>query len=305
MEMSTYNHAINHSTYFNLFVESLVLKFKPLQIFCFSKETVLEQVESCFSDEYIKQRCNYCLLLVTESNRRIDYEVQDYTNAHYHLGKAIILCHGKENVEEAIKANSRFFITVFKEGQLIYDREGLPNVHLSADFIPTHAAIKAIKHFNYRMPLAEGFLIGAGECLYKEQYGVCVFMLHQVVEQVCIGLIRVFMAYRSEIHNLHKLLRLSVTFSNAPAKLFLSGSPEDERLFNILLRSYSDARYKSDFRVLMDDALKLYDKSVAFVALAKKMCLEKIERLERDALGSQEFDAESQGIHEKGDSKLC
>ena len=205
-------------------------------------------------------------------------------NAHFKLGKVTILCHAKETLEEAFKANSRFFITVCNEGKLVYSHDGLPNFYVPAHFIPTQSGVKALKHFNYRIPLAEGFLIGAGECLNKGQYNVCVFMLHQVVEQVCIGLIRVFMAYRSEIHNLHKLLRLCSTFSYAPIKLFLSGSPEDERLFEILLKSYSSARYKSTFVVLADDAWVLYNKTVAFVALAKQMCNEKIERLEQQAM---------------------
>jgi uncharacterized protein len=297
MEMHTFNRADNHSTYFKLFVESLVLKFKPLQIFCFSKETFLEEVQSCFNDEKMKQRCNYCLLLVTKSTNRIDYEVQDYSNAHFKLGKVTILCHPKETIEEAFKANSRFFITVCNEGKLVYSHDGLTNFYVPAPFIPTQSGAKALKHFKYRIPLAEGFLIGAGECLNKEQYSVCVFMLHQVVEQVCIVLIRVFMAYRSEIHNLHKLLRLCSCFSSAPMKLFLSGSPEDERLFDILLKSYSGARYKSNFFVLTDDAWVLYNKTAAFVALAKELCHQKVEELDCGDKVSQEFVVGSEVIH--------
>ena len=298
MEMHTFYQADDHSTYFKLFVESLVLKFKPLQIFCFSKETVLEEVQSCFNDEKLKQRCNYCLLLVTESTNRIDYEVQDFSNAHYKLGNVTILCHAKETIEEAFKANSRFFITVCNEGKLVYGHDGLTNFYVPAHFIPTQAGEKALKHFSYRIPLAEGFLIGAGECLNKGQYSVCVFMLHQVVEQVCIGLIRFFMAYRSEIHNLHKLLRLCTTFSSAPIKLFLSGSPEDERLFDMLLKSYAAARYKSNFIVLADDAWALYNKTIAFVALAKEMCHQKIEELECGTKVSHGFTAENEVSHE-------
>ncbi|TKC57620.1 hypothetical protein FBD94_20295 [Pedobacter hiemivivus] len=88
-EMRTFCWVNNHSTYFNLFVESLVLKFKPLQIFCFSKETVLEEVQSYFNEGKVKQQCNYCLLLVTESTNRIDHEVQDCSNAHFKLGKVL------------------------------------------------------------------------------------------------------------------------------------------------------------------------------------------------------------------------
>lgn len=159
-------------------------------------------------------------------------------------------------------------------------------------FIPTQFGIKALKYFNYYIPLSERFLIDAEACLNKEQYTVCVFMLHQVVEQVCIGLIKVFMDYRSEIHDLHKLLRLCGTFSDAPVKVFLSGSPEDERLFDILLKSYSSTRYKRSLVVLTDDAWALYNKTTAFVALAKDLCIAKITQLEQAAECHREYAAQ-------------
>lgn len=83
------------------------------------------------------------------------------------------------------------------------------------------------------MPLADGFLMCASECLENEQYGICAFMLHQAVEQACICLVRVHIAYRSKFHNLYRLLRLCQCFSERPFQLFLS-TPEDERLFDVL-----------------------------------------------------------------------
>ena len=124
MEMSLLYPA-DHSTYFKQFVQSLVLKFKPLQIFCFAKNTYLDEALSCFNEVKMKRQSDYCLLMVTESITRIEYEVQDYSNAHYKQGTITILCHAKETIQEAWKANNRFFITVCNEGKLIYSHDGL------------------------------------------------------------------------------------------------------------------------------------------------------------------------------------
>lgn len=280
--------------HFKDFIQSIVQKFQPLQIFCFARNALSEETAGCFFEEQTKYKCNYCLLLVTESPTRIDYEVQDFSNTHYKHGTITILCHGRESIEEAIKANSRFFITVYRVGKLIYSHDGMTNLDFPFCFIPSVAAIKAKKHFDYRLPLAESFLIGASECLNKEQYNVCVFMLHQVVEQTCIGLIRVCQAYRSEIHNLHRLLRLCCSFSYEPIKTFLSGSYEDERLFDILQKSYSGVRYKNSFVVLADDAWLLYNKAVVFIALAKDMCTNKIVQLQQEAEQYKELAGESE-----------
>ncbi|QNK63930.1 HEPN domain-containing protein [Pedobacter sp. PAMC26386] len=126
-------------------------------------------------------------------------------------------------------------------------------------------------------------MLGAHECLVNQQYKICIFMLHQALEQSCIVLIRVQIAYRSEFHNLHRLLYLCNSFSNLPGKIFLSNSPEDERLFDVLVKSYSGARYGDHFSVEQGDAHLLYKKIASFVTLAKQMCEEKIVKLENEA----------------------
>jgi hypothetical protein len=105
-------------------------------------------------------------------------------------------------------------------------------------------------------------------------------MLHQAVEQLCIGLIRINMAYRSEFHNLNRLLHLFTCFSNAPLQLFTE-TAEDRRLFTILTKSYSAARYQAGFVVSKYDAVCLCDKVGEFTALATRLCEEKIGELER------------------------
>jgi HEPN domain-containing protein len=147
--------------------------------------------------------------------------------------------------------------------------------------VPTEAAIKARKHFDHRFPLAEGFLTGAGECLSKQQYNVCTFLLHQTVEQICIALVRVHIAYRSEFHNLYRLLRLSCCFSDQPYQLFLDNA-DDQKLFDVLAKSYSSARYNDGFLVSEENANRLYERVVAFVEMARMMCIDKINELENE-----------------------
>ncbi|WP_158799532.1 HEPN domain-containing protein [Pedobacter sp. L105] len=289
METQTLSPALNHANYFKTFIRSLVDKFQPLQIFCFAKSTSFKELQGCFTDQQSKYNCNYCLLVVTESITRIDYEAQDFSNYHYQHGNITILCHGLENINDAIKANNRFFMTVCTKGQLIYSYDGMGNMDCSNVFIPTQSAVKAIKHLSHRMPLADGFFNGAGECLSKEQFTVCVFMLHQVVEQCLIALIRVHLAYRSEIHNLGRMLGLSTAFSDRPLKMFLSGSAEDKRLFEVLTKSYSGARYASTFKVNEEEAKAIYQKVAAFKVMTLEMCQQKIEYLDKEATNYKEL----------------
>ncbi|MET4139678.1 HEPN domain-containing protein [Pedobacter sp. UYP1] len=283
MEMYPLSPTDEHPFYFKIFVKSLIQKFLPQQVFCFAKKSLLEQSNGCFIDSGNDYDSHYCLLIVTETTTRIDHEIQEFANVHYKHGVITILCHGKETILEAMKANNRFFITVFNTGHLLYSHDGMTEPDFPVRFIPTQAGIKAKKQLQHRTPLIEGFLTGAYQCLINGQYNICTFMLHQTVEQCCIVLIRVHIAYRSEIHNLKRLLNLCKCFSSKPFKTLLSGTSEDERLFEILIKSYSEARYGDHFSVESEDVQHLYDRITDFVSLVKAMCKEKIQKLENEA----------------------
>lgn len=281
MEPSKLSLEADHAVHFREFIQRLAQKFEPLQIFSFSKNTCTQNKQGCFNESPVSFKCDYCLLVVTETATRIDYEMQDFANTYYRHGTITLICHGRQSVMDAVQHNSRFFISVLTTGKLLYSNDGLLDGDLKPSYIPTKGAVKALKHYNHRMPLANGFLMCASECLEKEQFGICAFMLHQAVEQACICLVRVHIAYRSEFHNLYRLLRLCQCFSEKPFQLFLSTS-EDERLFDIMAKSYSGSRYKDDFSVSWQDAESLYQRVASFLLLVKKMCDDKIELLDQE-----------------------
>jgi len=264
---------------FSTFIKKLVEKFMPLQIYSFGKNSEIGIKSGCFITEQCTENYHYFLLLVTESVTRIEHAVQDFGNSHYLLGKITILAHSQETISTALKSNNRFFITVINEGQLLYSYDGMVERAKDIDFIPTQGAVKAQKHYDHRFPLATGFLKSAEECLQNQHFNLCAFMAHQVVEQCCIALIRIHLAYRSDIHNLYRLLLLCESFSSVPSSLLLSGRQDDERLFEIMVKSYSAARYKDRFHVKEVDAEKIIERVSAFLKVADIMCLEKIESL--------------------------
>jgi len=282
METSKLSSEAEHAVHFREFIQRLAQKFEPLQIFSFSQHSYTHHSRGCFNDGQHYFSCDHCLLVITEAATRVDYEMQDFANTYYQYGTITLIGHSRQSVMDAVQHNSRFFISVLSTGKLLYSKDGLLVSDPVPPFTPTKGAIKALKHYEHRIPLANGFLMCASECLEKEQFGICTFMLHQAIEQTCICLVRVHIAYRSEFHNLYRLLRLCQCFSEKPFQLFLS-TPEDERLFDIMAKSYSGSRYKDDFTVSRQDAERLYQLVASFLLLAEEMCNEKIGLLEQDA----------------------
>lgn len=282
MELQTLSSIDDHTFYFKAFIHQLVQTFKPLQICNTFKNTNNEGINNHFKETNVTLYCNCCLLSVSQSNTHIDHEVQNFANKNYEHGRITILSHGKENIEQDTIAGNRFFITVCCTPKLMCSNNG-------NCFTPIEAAIKASEHFNHRMTLADGFLTEAKECISTEQPNLCVFMLYQAAEQSCIALLRIHLGSRSEIRGLLYLLRLCCCFSPAPLEMFLSGSPDDERIFEILLKSYSVVRCKNTFKISTDDSCLLYNKVTAFVTLAKVMCEDFIAQLTQRTIQHSEF----------------
>ena len=242
---------------FSYFLEKLVDKFQPLYVFCFAKHVESSEKISCFAVASHSYSCDYHLLMVSEKSTRIEHTVQDFANAHYDEGKITILVHGKESIDKAIGSNNRFFITVYKTAEPLYSWNSVPPLVHDADFDVVAADTRTRKFFEHRISLAQGFIDCAMECMAKGQHNLCVFNLHQVVEQCCIALIGVHMDYRCDIHNLRRLITLCRCFSDEPYQLFFPSEPDDERLFAVLVGSYVKVRYTEDFYIDTEDLNKL------------------------------------------------
>lgn len=260
-------------------IELLIEKFKPMKIYCFGKTAKSVSTRGCFHPDHSKQTCHYFLLMVMESPTRNEHEAQDFCNTKFAFGKITILSHSMETIDNCVAKNNRFFISVLNLSQQLYSESGILNLSPEIPFDASQNLEKAKKHYNHRIKLAIGFLEGAEACFKNKHFAVSLFMIHQVIEQCTIALVRVNLAYRSDIHHLGRQLDLCSSFSPLPSEVFRN-TKEDIRLFNILLKSYSHARYNDSFDVPPDDADKLLSRAYAFLELTKMLCEAKITEFE-------------------------
>ena len=263
----------------NEIITALVGKYQTEYIICFGCKNEEKATSSCFIDALKQTDTHYFLLMITTEVTRIEHEVQDFVNGFSDKAKITIVVHCIETVKNGITQGSRFFTIVCRDGIQLFSANGL---HIDIDYPnlnPDTTLAKAEKNFYHRYCMALGFLEAAEECFDKEFYNNSVFMLHQAVEQACIAMIKVYLSYRSDIHNLSRLLNLCFCFSGEPAALFPRKTDEDQRLFQLLQKSYSDARYKDEYKTTSQDADILCTTVRAFVELAEQLCLERINHL--------------------------
>ena len=265
--------------HFMAFLEKLVAQFKPLQVYQYAQLGQQWQTESVFCNPQQKEEEIYYLLIVTEGSTRIENGIQDFANQHYPEGKVVVLAHGQATLKQSPRMCNDFFNAVQHRGLILYSADGILQSTAVETFNLQSHLDRAQSNWRHRYNMANGFLKAADTAFDNGFYNVCVFLLHQVVEQFCIGMIWVFMGYRSDMHNLRRLLYLCACFSKQPLKHF-TATPENDSLLTLMMESYSCARYKNDYTVLDTHADKLYSLVYDFVQLSKELCKNKLMEFE-------------------------
>jgi HEPN domain-containing protein len=254
----------------------LIEKYKPENIFCFGCILNCEKNINAFTEVPDKVSRHYYLLMLTTETVRMENIVQSYINSKFDKAEVTILVHSSETLTNAVAQGHRFFNAVCRNGMQLYSANGLT---LTLDYHrlnPITTLANAEKHYKHCYGLASGFMQSAEACIEYDFYSNCVFLLHQAMEQACITIMRVYTAYRADIHNLARLLNLCQCFINEPTELFPRNRQEDKRLFDLLLKSYSEARYDDKFKVADQDANALFTRVGEFLKLTEILCSKRL-----------------------------
>ena len=265
-----------HGTLLRELVVKITKHYKTEHIICFGSVKETKSIKNCFMDDSALESEHFFLLMITTEVTRIEHQVQDFVNGIFESATVTILVHGIDTVSNALQQGSRFFTTVCRDGLYLYSA-CMPD--FSPHFIklnPLTTFTKAEKHYHHRYSMALGFLEAADNCFEKEYFNNTIFMLHQAVEQSCIAMIRVFLSYRSDIHKLSRLLKLCLCFSSEPRTLFPINTTEEQRLFRLLEKSYSDARYRDEYRILRTDAEIVLRQVRSLLELCEQLCTQRI-----------------------------
>jgi hypothetical protein len=278
-----------HAPALSKLIERLAERYQPLQIYSFGYVSTVRRMEGCFRKASVDGEHQHFLFLVKEDNQNISHDVQEFASAHYRHGVVTMICAGTERIQDQTHQSNSFYRTLMNEGTLLYSRDGMafaepfPENEPEDPLVTTeNALLKADSYVQHRLPIAESFLNAGHPALLDIQPKIRVFFLHQCVEQCTILLIQLFTGHRSDLHSLKRQLQLCNCFSTLPYRHFLPGDAENERLFDILVKSYSSARYKDRFEVSNADAKALYTRVESFYNLTERMCQEQIAILREE-----------------------
>ena len=110
----------------------------------------------------------------------------------------------------------------------------------------------------------------------KDKFVHASFHLHQSVENFLRTISLVYILYSPKNHNLDELIRGCKAYTTELCKAFPRNTSEEERLFDLLQRSYIESRYNPDFEITKDDIRALVPKIELLKQIVEKACRDRI-----------------------------
>ncbi len=247
-------------------IKRIVDKIKPEIIICYGSRTTTLIESGIFVMEDGSRESElhtFDLLIVTSDDLQPEHIniVETAEKEAFFPIKVHCLTYKIGYVNSAVRRNVRFFCLVVMQGRVLFDRgekqllicESIPKQDLAIDWERWY-------------DLATKYLSLADHSFANGWYKQTAFLCHQVVESICIGLLRVFTGYRSRTHNIKRLLKLTQTFSVLPGTIFPEVTCEERGILRLITHAYIDTRYKDSYEISKADAGVVLDRAKLFLS---------------------------------------
>ncbi|TDE42228.1 hypothetical protein E0I26_13830 [Flavobacterium rhamnosiphilum] len=263
----------------NIIVESISIS----GMYCFGKKKKIQSVLNPFSENSSKKDKHTHFYLLVLTNEYIINAVADIsdivktkTEGRYTV---TLLLHKAKSVHFLTPHQLYFYHEVLTKGYKVYEHE---NVLLNIDFneTPKRKVDYLRSYWKNRIKIAETFLRSENQIDYTDTGFVQESMMHIAVEQICLGLINVFLGYHPDHFSMAYLFDICEVFTPLTSDVFPRTTSEDKKLFDLLKAHPSALRWGSTKRSCLLDTELLEKRCNLFHERACELVEKELERLE-------------------------
>lgn len=183
--------------------------------------------------------------------------------------------YGIDEFNHALTKAHYFETEIKRDGILLYD-SGQYKLARRRKLDFAEIRERAQKYFDDKFGRALSFLIDVGHAANRGDYKQASFYLHQSAENLLRTVSLVHILYSPKNHDLDELLRSCKAYTIELCRAFPRNTPEEERLFDLLQRSYIESRYNPDFEITKTDIEALVPKVERLRDIVEKICREQI-----------------------------
>ncbi|HST20945.1 MAG TPA: HEPN domain-containing protein [Blastocatellia bacterium] len=222
-------------------------------------------------------------ILVIVKNRQYARRIMTWDNMEsaIHNSRTIktwatVIVHDIKEVNRALSSGRYFFTDVKKEGVLLYDSKRF-KLEKAQKLTPEERKQIAQEDFKYWFKSANEFLIDFGHAFKRRSYSKAAFELHQATERFYTTILLVFTHYKPKEHDIRTLGKQAGNLDPRFLPIFPRKTPEERRLFELLRKAYTEARYNRNYKITKKELEYLAARVKKLQQLTKEVCKEKIE----------------------------
>ena len=203
----------------NIIVESI----STSSIYCFGEKNQMQARYNPFK-EFVsdhKENTHYYLMVLTDEYiinavADISDSIKTKTEGRYTVTLLIF----KAKYGHSLPPNQMYFYhQVLTKGYKVYERENIPII-ISIDESPKRKIDSVRSYWKNRNIVAETFLTNMNQIDYSNTAFVQESMMHVAVEQICLGLINVFLDYHPDHFSMAYLFDICEIFTPLTSDIF-------------------------------------------------------------------------------------
>ena len=187
-----------------------------------------------------------------------------------------VIVHDIKEVNRALSTRRYFFTDIKKEGVLLYDSKRY-KLEKAQKLSSEERKQIAQQDFNYWYKSARYFFDDFKSNLEKRRYNNAAFNLHQATERFYTTVLLVFTHYKPKEHDIKTLGKQAGNLDPRFLPIFACSTKEEERMFELLRKAYTEARYNRNYKITKKELEYLGERVKKLQILTKEICKERIE----------------------------
>lgn len=171
-----------------------------------------------------------------------------------------------------------FFLATIRNGDTLFQSGAMEKI-LTGLEMPERDYSQAINYLCNRSRIVSQISDWQGEYEWANYSPLKAVMLHHIVEQACLGMLKLFLGYSPNHFALGYLLELCEYFAPLAGTFFPRNTSKDKKLFKLLNRHPWTLRYSGDDDIAFEDMDVLQDRCNDFADYTKSVVEKELERL--------------------------
>jgi len=215
----------------------------------------------------------FLVILVGDEEKIPEGEISNKIEDHCKfLIKVHAIVHKTAGAILGVEKGSRFWTAAISKGNVVYKVSDL-NLPTPMEIGKDVLVQRANDHWSRWGSQGKEFLAGAELYSTRKQFGLATFMLHQATENILKGVIQAILGYRIQMHNLPRMLRLTLLMTDELKSQFHLNSSDGIQQFDMLQNAYAHTHYGKSVEPDESGVMQLMTKVDALYNTAKELHL--------------------------------